>query len=159
MDPNAKKQVLRSFTYGLYAITVNDGDQPHGMVANWVTQAAFEPPMVVVAMERESRTLALAEQTQVFGVNVLASGQRELAGQLGRSSAKRPDKMVGIRTHPGPETAVALLDEALGWLECRVVGTLPAGDHVLVLGVVVEAGVEREGQPLTLAETGFRYSG
>ncbi|HBY94049.1 MAG: flavin reductase family protein [Ardenticatenaceae bacterium] len=159
MDQNAKKQVLRSFSYGLYAITVNDGDKPHGMVANWVTQAAFEPPMVAVAMERESQTLALTEQTQVFGVNVLASGQRELAGQLGRSSAKRPDKMAGIATHPGPETGVPILDEALGWLECHVVGTLPAGDHVLVLGVVIEAGVQREGQALTLAEAGFRYAG
>jgi len=45
-----------------------------------------------------------------------------------------------------------VLAEALGWVECRVVATLPSGDHTLVLGEVVEAGVEREGK-------GLKYSG
>jgi len=37
--------------------------------------------------------------------------------------------------------------------------TLPAGDHTLVLGEVIGAGVEHEGEPLTLADAGFKYSG
>jgi flavin reductase (DIM6/NTAB) family NADH-FMN oxidoreductase RutF len=45
-------------------------------------------------------------------------------------------------------------------VECRVVATLPAGDHTLVLGEVVAAGVENEsGVALTLQEAGFKYSG
>ena len=52
-----------------------------------------------------------------------------------------------------------MIAPCLGWLECRLVATMPAGDHTLVLGEVVEAGVEREGLPLTLAETGMKYSG
>jgi flavin reductase (DIM6/NTAB) family NADH-FMN oxidoreductase RutF len=52
-----------------------------------------------------------------------------------------------------------VLAEALGWAECRVVATLPSGDHTLVLGEVVEAGVEHEGKrPLTLQESGLKYS-
>jgi flavin reductase (DIM6/NTAB) family NADH-FMN oxidoreductase RutF len=49
--------------------------------------------------------------------------------------------------------------DCLGWVECRVVATLPAGDHTLVLGEVVAAGVEHEGEALTLEEAGFKYSG
>jgi len=45
-------------------------------------------------------------------------------------------------------------------VECRVVATLPSGDHTLVLGEVVEAGVEHEGaRPLTLQESGLTYAG
>jgi flavin reductase (DIM6/NTAB) family NADH-FMN oxidoreductase RutF len=44
-------------------------------------------------------------------------------------------------------------------VECRFVATMPSGDHTLVLGEVVEAGVEREGKPLTLAESGMKYAG
>jgi flavin reductase (DIM6/NTAB) family NADH-FMN oxidoreductase RutF len=44
-------------------------------------------------------------------------------------------------------------------VECRVVATLPSGDHTLVLGQVEAAGVEHEGEPLTLQEAGFKYSG
>ena len=48
----------------------------------------------------------------------------------------------------------------IGWVECRVVATLPSGDHTLVLGEVVEAGVEHEGaRPLTLQESGLTYTG
>jgi flavin reductase (DIM6/NTAB) family NADH-FMN oxidoreductase RutF len=95
-----------------------------------------------------------------FAINVFQQGQRELAGKLGRSSASTPQKLKGIKTKPAPTSGAPILAEALGWVECRVVATLPSGDHTLVLGEVVEAGVEHEGaEPLTLQETGFKYSG
>lgn len=45
MDQAAKKTVLRHFPYGLYALTVAHEGEEHGMTANWLTQAAFEPPI------------------------------------------------------------------------------------------------------------------
>src|SRR5216117_81862 len=159
MDEAAKKTVLRSFPYGLYAVTVAHGGEEHGMTANWVTQASFDPPMVVVAVENTSKTIGMIRDTHHFAVNVLTQGQRELAGKLGRSSASTPQKLKGIKTKPAPVSGAPILTDALGWVECRVVATLPAGDHTLVLGEVIEAGVEHDGQPLTLAEAGFKYSG
>lgn len=159
MDETSKKSVLRLFPYGLYAITVHQNGEEHGMLANWVTQAAFEPPMLVVAVENDSKTLPMIRDTRSFATCVLAAGQRELAGKLGRSSAKVPNKLKGIKTKPGPVYRSPILVDALGWVECRLVGTLPAGDHTLVLGEIVEAGIERQGEPLTLEQTGFKYSG
>jgi flavin reductase (DIM6/NTAB) family NADH-FMN oxidoreductase RutF len=160
MDEAAKKTVLRHFPYGLYALTVKHGSEEHGMTANWVTQASFDPPMVVVAVENTSKTVAMIRDAHHFAINVLLEGQRELAGKLGRSSANAPQKLKGIKTKPSPVSGAPVLTDALGWVECRVVATLPAGDHALVLGEVVAAGVEHEGaEPLTLEETGFKYSG
>lgn len=158
MDENAKKAILRKFHYVLHAITVPSADGGHGFTANWVAQAAFEPPMVSITVEQDSKALPLIRQAGVFAVNVLASGQRELAGQLGRRSKTNPDKFKGVPTEPGV-TGCPLLLDALGYLECRVTGELPAGDHVLMLGEVVEAGLRRDGEPLTMIETGFRYFG
>jgi len=160
MDLEAKKTVLRQFPYGLYAVTVAHGGEEHGMTANWVSQAAFEPPMIVVAVENTSKTIDLIRDAHHFGINVLQQGQRELAGKLGRSSEQAPQKLKGIKTKPGPVAATPMLADALGWVECRVVATLPSGDHTLVLGEVVAAGVEHpDAKPLTLQETGFKYSG
>lgn len=160
MDQAAKKTILRQFPYGLYAITVAAGGEEHGMTANWVTQAAFEPPMVVVAIENTSKTIGMIRDARHFAVSVLQHAQRELAGKLGRSSGQAPQKLKGIKTKPGPVAGTPVLAEAIGWVECRVVATLPAGDHTLVLGEVVGAGVENEGVPaLTLQEAGFKYSG
>ncbi|MBI2941574.1 MAG: flavin reductase [Chloroflexi bacterium] len=158
MDVQARRKVLRLFPYGLYVVTVRYESQINGFTANWVTQCSFEPPMVAIAVEDQSRSLVMLHQSGVFAVNVLASGQRELAGLFSRSSRKAPDKMAGIAHRVGV-TGVPILEEALGYVECRVVTNCPAGDHTLFVGEVVEAGVLREGTALTLQEAGFRYGG
>ena len=160
MDQAAKKTVLRHFPYGLYVVTVAHGGEEHGMTANWLTQAAFEPPMVVVAVENTSKTIGMIRDAHHFAINVLQQGQRDLAGKLGRTSEQAPQKLKGIKTKPAPVSGAPVLADGVGWVECRVVATLPAGDHTLVLGEVVEAGVEHgEAQALTLQEAGFKYSG
>ena len=159
MDEAAKKAILRHFPYGLYVVTVVHDGEDHGMTANWLTQAAFDPPMAVVAIENTSKTIGMIRDSHYFAINLLQSSQRDLAARLGRSSEQAPQKLKGIKTKPAPVSATPVLVDALGWVECRVVATLPAGDHTLVLGEIVGAGVEHDGEPLTLQDAGFKYSG
>jgi flavin reductase (DIM6/NTAB) family NADH-FMN oxidoreductase RutF len=159
MDTTAKKNVLDHFPYGLYVVTVAHNGEEHGMTANWVTQAAFEPPMLAVAVENTAKTIGMIRDSHRFAVNLLHAGQRDLAGKMGRTSVQAPQKLKGIRTKPAPGSGTPVLADCLGWLECRVVTTLPAGDHTLVLGEIAEAGVESDGEALTLQEAGFQYSG
>ncbi len=158
MDEQAKKTVLRMFNYNLVVVTVPGPDGGHGYTANWVAQSAFEPPMVSITVEADAKALPLMRESGVFAINVLESGQRELAGQLGRRSRTHPDKFAGVPAEPGV-TGCPLLLDALGYLECRVRGELDAGSHVLFLGEVVEAGVRRQGKPLSMEEAEFRYFG
>ena len=157
MDEAAKETVLRLFTYGLYAVTARDEGGANAFTANWLTQVSFEPPMVAVAIENDARSLGMIQRAGRFGINVLASGQRELAGNLGRSSQRNPNKLADVPYRLVED--VPVLDAALGLLVCRVHSTQWAGDHTLVVGEVVEDGVLREGENLTLKETGFRYAG
>lgn len=160
MDDTAKQTVLDSFPYGVYALTLAHGGDDHAMTANWLTQASFEPPMVAVAVQNTSRTIGLIRDARHFVVNVFMEGQRELADKLGRSSTDAPQKLKGIKTKPAPRWGGPILADALGWLECRLVAALPAGDHTLVLGEVVEAGVEHgDRQALTLQQAGLKYGG
>lgn len=160
MNDAAKQTVLGHFPYGLYAVTVAHGGDEHGMTATWLTQASFKPPMLVVAVENTSRMIGLMRDARHFVINAFHEGQRELAGKLGRSSANAPHKLKGVKTKPAPTWGGPILADALGWLECRLVATLPAGDHTLVLGEVVEAGVEHgDALPLTLQQAGFKYAG
>lgn len=159
MDLDAKKKVLRSIVYGLYALGVRDGEESHAMTVNWLTQCSFEPPMLAVAVEKESRSLALIRRSGAFAISILPSGARQLAGKLGRSSATTPHKLEGVAHRAGPVTGAPILDEATGWLECRLTSEHESGDHVLVIGEVVEAASVRDADTLTLRETGFRYAG
>jgi len=102
MDAAAKKTVLRHFPYGLYAVTVAADGEEHGMTANWLTQASFEPPMVVVAVENASKTIGMIRDAHHFAINLLQASQRDLAGRLGRSSAQAPQKLKGSRPNRRP---------------------------------------------------------
>ena len=159
MDPAVKKRVLRSFTYGLYIVTVADGDSVNAFTANWLTQASFDPPMLVFAMENDARSLGMIQSAGTFAVNVVPEGGRELAARMGRSSTKDPNKLASVQYERGPVTGSPVHHECIGWVECRLLSSTPAGDHTLLLGEVVGAGEGREARPLTLAEAGFRYSG
>ena len=157
MDPAIKKQALRMFTYGLYAVTSIDGDDVNAFTANWLTQVSFEPPLLAVSVENDSKSLPMIQHSEKFAVNVLRSGQRELAGALGKSALKKPDKLANIAydIHEG----YAVLRDAQAWVACEVRQTTPAGDSTLIVAEIVDAGIIAEGQPLTMAEAGFRHAG
>ena len=158
MDLAIKKQVLRMFTYGLYAVMCMDGDEINAFTANWLTQVSFDPPLLAVSIENMAKSLPMILRSRKFTVNVLRSDQRELAGKLGKSALKHPGKMEGIRYRIGPD-GLPILTEALSWAACEVRQTSPAGDSTLIIAEVVNTGLLTAGQPLTMAEAGFRHAG
>src|SRR5260221_6252462 len=101
MDDAAKKEALRLFTYGLYAVTTGDATHWNAFTANWLSQVSFDPPLVAVSVENASVSLPIIRATGHFAVNVLTAEQRELAGQPGKSLAKNPGKIDGLTRGPG----------------------------------------------------------
>ncbi|HEY7035340.1 MAG TPA: flavin reductase family protein [Thermomicrobiales bacterium] len=160
LDPQAKKTVLRQFTYGLYAVSAaHDGDRGI-FTANWLSQVSFEPPLVAVSVELDSSTLPLIRASGRFVVSPLASDQTELAGSLGRPKKRAGDKfatlnLATVETDSGDPAPA----DALGYVVCSVVSETPAGDSVILIGEVVEARVLAEGDSLTMRAAGFRHAG
>ncbi len=164
MDEAAKKHVLRLFTYGLYIVTCGDGSQRNAFTANWLSQVSFDPPLVALSVENDAASLPLIQASGAFAVCVPASGSRELAGRLGRSIRRAPDKLEGLRWlqdsgSGGVPADPPILADCLGYLRCQVVSETPAGDSTLLVARIVAAGLLAEGEPLTMRETGFRHAG
>ncbi len=161
MEASIKKRVLRLFTYGMYVVSAEYDGSRGIFLANWLSQCSFDPPMIMLSAQKGSQTLATIRASGVFTLQVLASGQRELAGMLGRSSKSPADKLKKVRWHPSPLSQAPILDDTLGYLECRLAGELPAGDSVVLVGEVVDAvSTGEEGlAPLTMKETGFKHFG
>src|SRR5438552_5466703 len=151
MDASTKKKVLRTFTYGLYAVSCANEGEVNIFTANWLTQVSFDPPLVAVSIENDSKSLPMILRSRIFTVNVLRAGGRELAGKLGKSAIQHPDKLTGIAYELGAN-GCPILQDALGWVACTVLHTTEAGDSTLIVGEVVDVGMLGEGQPLTMAE-------
>jgi flavin reductase (DIM6/NTAB) family NADH-FMN oxidoreductase RutF len=158
MDLAIKKRVLRMFTYGLYAITCAEGDDVNAFTANWLTQVSFEPPLLAVSVENISKSLPMIQRSRKFTINVLRSGQRELAGALGKSALKHPEKMSTVAYDRVGDDSIVLRD-ALAWVACEVEQVVPAGDSTLIVAEVIDTGILAEGEPLTMNEAGFRHAG
>lgn len=158
LDNATAKKVLRMFSYGMYIVTTTDGEDLGAFTADWVMQVSFEPRLIAISVEQDAHSLGVLRRSEVFAVNVLETGQRELAGQFGRNTAKVGNKLENYEYAKG-STGSPLLAEALGAVECRITHEHQVGDHILFVGEVVDAHLNREGEPLTMKETGFRYSG
>ena len=158
MDLAAKKKVLRTFTYGLYAVSCANEGEVNVFTANWLTQVSFEPPLIAISVENTSKSLPMILRSRAFTVNVLRSGSRELAGQLGKSAIQHPEKLNGVEYYLG-ENGCPILQQAVAWVACKVEHTAPAGDSTLLVAEVVDVGMLGEGQALTMAEAGFRHAG
>ncbi len=158
MDAAIKKQVLRTFTYGLYAVSCTDEGEVNIFTANWLTQVSFEPPLLAISVENDSKSLPMIQRSRKFTVNVLRSGQRELAGKLGKSAMQHPDKLAGIEYTLGAN-GCPLLPDALAWVACEVRHSVEAGDSTIMVAEVVDTGIAGEGQPLAMNEAGFRHAG
>jgi flavin reductase (DIM6/NTAB) family NADH-FMN oxidoreductase RutF len=160
MDPQARKTALRAITYGLYVVTAAEGGEIAAATVNWVTQASFQPPLVVVGLKEDSHTREVAERAGAFAVNVLGADQLEIASSLFRPAVVEGETINGYRFELGPATGAPLFDDLPCWWETRVVEVVHRGDHAIFVGEVVAAGVrDGDAAPLELRPTGLSYGG
>ncbi|HZP28684.1 MAG TPA: flavin reductase family protein [Acidimicrobiia bacterium] len=160
MDPQQKKVALRAINYGLYVLTAADGDDVGAAGVNWLTQASFEPPLVVAAVKDDSGTAAIINRTGAFAVNVLGEDQLDIGKAFFRSTTVEGDRVNGYRFEPGPDTGAPLLVDLPYWFEVRVTDTVAKGDHTIFVGEVVNAGVRDDSvTPMLLRSTGMNYGG
>lgn len=147
-------EVFRRLTNGLYVVGAAHGGQRDAFTAGWITQVSFDPLLLVLSVNPTHASYPILIASGAFAVSILRQGQLELARHFGTQSGREVDKLAGQRWQSAPGGAPVLSD-ALGYLECRVAGRYPAGDHELVLGQVLGGRVlAPDASPMTYAETG-----
>jgi flavin reductase (DIM6/NTAB) family NADH-FMN oxidoreductase RutF len=158
MDANIKKKVLRLIPYGLYIATSRAEEKIGAGTINWVTQSSFSPPLVVAAIKVDSTLHEVIAASRAFALHVLGKNQKDIATAFFKGAQPEGDTLNGYRFESGTTGAPLLVDPP-AWFECRVVDEVLRGDHTIYVGEVVEAGLRREEEPLTLRDTGFFYGG
>lgn len=158
MDPKAKRTALRGITYGLYIVGTKDESGVNGFAGNFLTQTSFEPPLVALAAKAGSRSQQQIAESGVFSVNVLETGQKDMVTAFFKALEPEDNKLAGYEFYT-EETGCPIFKDALSYFECKVVDKVEKGDHFIYVGEVINAGVHREGDPLTMKETGFYYGG
>jgi flavin reductase (DIM6/NTAB) family NADH-FMN oxidoreductase RutF len=145
--------LFRRMTTGVYVVGVAHGGRANAFTAAWITEVSFDPLLLALAINPTHASYPLLKASGAFVVNVLHEGQAELARHFGTRSGRDTDKLRGIRTRPDDAGAPVLL-EAAAYLNCRVVGSMPAGDHELVVARVLGGDLlAADAVPLRSTET------
>jgi len=143
MDADAKKTALRMIPYGLYVLAAESDDgRVTAATVNWVTQASFQPPLVVVGVKADSSGHGIIKDAGSFALSVLSKGQNDEAFAFFKPVERDGDRIGGQVFRKG-STGAPILASAPGFVECTLIDTIEKGDHSVFVGEVVEAGVSQ----------------
>jgi len=148
---------LSKIPYGVSVVTVGRGGTKveNGLTVSWLSQVSFEPPMLMIAVDKLHYSVDILRSTKNFCVNLLAIDQATLAGRFAKQATTANDKLADVPQRPA-DSGAAILVDAVAYFDCEVVSTVEAGDHMVVIGRIEDAAVLNDRDPLTSA-SGLRY--
>jgi flavin reductase len=136
------------FATGVTVVTTRGEEHGYGMTANAFSSLSLDPPLVLVCVIGQSDGSEHIQRNGCFAVNILSQEQEPISRYF--ASRDRPRGRDAFRDVPHRLGASGspILEGAIGYLDCRLHETHPAGDHEIFIGEVLELSVSPDGQPL-----------
>lgn len=147
-------EILDMITSPVTVVTTKFGNKINGMTAAWVAQVSLNPLLIMVSIAPQRYTHELIQKSKVFAVNILADYQVELGKHFGFSSGKRTDKLLEIEFET-KKTDSPILKDIFGYLDCKVLSAVKAGDHTIFIAEVLEHFIHKDRKPLIFRSTDF----
>ncbi len=135
------KQVMGQFTTGVTVVTTRSKDGLAGLTVNSFTSVSLDPPLVLICVDLYSTALPFFRASGNFAVNVLTSEQEALSRCFATTSAERYVHFCHASYHIA-STGSPIFDDALAFVDSRIVAEYPGGDHVIFVGNVVAMGTD-----------------
>lgn len=132
------RAVMARFATGVTVMTSCGEGLPHGMTANAVASVSLDPFLVLVCVERDTVMADMVREGEVFALSFLPAGRQDLSEHF--ADPGRPvgdEQFEPVRTRPAT-TGAPILDGAIGWVDCEVQAIHDGGDHIIVVGEVVD---------------------
>jgi flavin reductase (DIM6/NTAB) family NADH-FMN oxidoreductase RutF len=149
--------VLGRVTSGIYILTAGEGERATGMLASWVMQAGFEPPMITVAVKQGRYVGDWLSNGEPFVLNVVAEDQKHLLKHFGKGFEPGEPAFTGLSVQTAAN-GVPALAEALGRLECENASHVDSGDHRIFLARVTAGELLNDVAPMVhIRKSGARY--
>jgi len=130
------RTVIGQFATGVAIVTALDGDRPQGITVNAMASVSLDPPLLMIALDRNRFIVPTLDATHRYAVNILHEGQLWLSDCFaGANVTPGRDAFCGAEWRPGA-TGLPLLAGAIASVECAVIDRFTVGDHHLYVGRV-----------------------
>lgn len=153
-DRNSILGAMKYLTHGVYVLGTRRGRQSNAMTAAWVMQVSERPPCVAVAVRDDRYSRGLIMESATFALSVLRDDQVNVATHFSETSGEYADKLLGVPYGLTPGGSPFLLD-CLSYLDCRVMDTVRAGDHTVIVGEVTAGDTLDDSYPLIYDPTEY----
>lgn len=146
IEPEQVRLAMRAWASGVTIVTAADKNERHGMTVSSFTSVSLDPPLLVVALQKTTRTSELVSRAQAFGVTILSANQIEISDRFAGRGDESKDRMKGIETET-LQSGAPFIKGGLAYFDCRLRQTIDAGTSTVFIGEVI-AVKQFEGQPL-----------
>lgn len=139
------RAAMRHVAATVYTVTTGRVGQRHGILATAVSSLSFDPPSLLVCVNRSASLHEPLACAETFCVNVLGLGNRDVAEVFSRNRGE--DRFT---TGEWSEVlGVPVLDSAQSSFVCRTVHRHEFGTHTVFIGELLEARHRADAAPLT----------
>ena len=126
--------IMSAFPTGVAVVTTRDEQgRPRGLTAQSVASVSAEPPLLLVCIDRASRTLPALRASGQFVVNFLRADRDALCAIF---ASRAEDKFARVAWREAANGMPVLHDDSLAYAECTTEQELEVGDYVVVIGLV-----------------------
>jgi len=146
------RSVLRHVPTAVAVVSAVVGGEAKGLSVGTFVPVSLDPALVGFFVGRSSKSWPPISAGGSFSVSVLGADQASVSARFAVSDS---DKFAGVAWHPAP-SGHPVIEGAVCWVDCALESESEAGDHVFVLGRVLELGVETGQTPLLHHLGGYR---
>lgn len=134
IDPMRFRKAMAQFATGVAVITCKGANAEYvGVTVNSFNSVSLSPPLVLWSLSCKANCYEVFKTATHYGVNVLSAHQEHLSLRFSSFHGKRFE---GVPIEEGA-AGVPLIAGALAHFECKVKSRHLEGDHVVIVGEVV----------------------
>jgi flavin reductase (DIM6/NTAB) family NADH-FMN oxidoreductase RutF len=149
------KAALASWASGVTVVTVGTDAGTYGITASSFSSVSYDPPTILVCIGNHSPILPMIEQANGFAVNILGRDQEDTSNHFASRGREVSPNLDGF-PHRATASGQPALEGALAQIDCSLHAIHDGDDHRIVVGRVLGAQTQQEGQPLLYWSRSYR---
>ncbi|MGB5632093.1 MAG: diflavin flavoprotein [Waterburya sp.] len=133
------EQAVGRIVGSICVLTTHRNNVHRGVLTSWVSQATFNPPGIMIAVDKEQNADLISNPGDQFVLNILNEG-RNVRRNFSYQCSSSFDNVITKTANNG----CIIIEEALAYLECTVQNRIKSGDRTLIYAVVEQGEVSEK---------------
>ena len=137
---NAFKEAMANYPTGVTVVTAMDeNNTPIGLTVNSFASVSLDPLLVLWSIDKRVSTHDTFNEIDQFAINILGGNQADIANLFAGS---QQDRFGNCEWHQSVHQ-LPLIDDAIAKLQCKTFKRVEAGDHMILIGEIIDIDVEK----------------